>query len=141
MSKYDPLADHLRGSGEASVSMTFDEIEHIVGTKLPPSAFKHRAWWSNNPINSVITCAWLEAGYKTANVDMPGRKLVFRKSVSDDLLSETGDGQHAQEESQASETVCAGSFSRVFGALKGTVTIKAGTDLSSPVGEKWDATR
>ena len=141
MSKYGPLADHLRGSGQASLPMTFDKIEHIVGTKLPPSAFRHRAWWSNNPANSVITHAWLEAGYKTANVDMPGRKLVFRKSMPDTPLAETGDEQQAQEEFQAFEAARAGFFSRVFGALKGTVTITAGTDLTSPVGEEWDATR
>lgn len=138
MSKYEPLAVHLRGSGQASVSMTFDAIERIVGAKLPPSAYKYRAWWSNNPTNSVITHAWLDAGYKTANVDMPGRKLVFRKCLPDEPPTQTDDGGHVQD--NASESVFAG-FSRVFGALKGTVTIAPGTDLTSPVGEDWDATR
>ncbi len=32
-----------------------------------------------------------------------------------------------------------GSFSRIFGALKGTVTIAPGTDLTAPIGEEWDA--
>ena len=141
MSKYDHLAAHLRGSRQAFLPMTFDNIEHIVGTKLPPSAFKHRAWWSNNPNNSVITHAWLEAGYKTADVDMAGRKLVFRKSLPDEQSPGTGGGQPAQEESQASEDAGAGFYSRAFGALKGTVTITAGTSLTSPVGEEWDATR
>ena len=77
MSKYEPLTAHLRASGRASVPISFDGIERIVGVKLPPSAFKYRAWWSNNPTNSVITHAWLDAGYKTANVDMAGCKLVF----------------------------------------------------------------
>ena len=141
MSKYDPLATHLRGSGQAFLPMTFDNIEDIIGTKLPSSAFKHRAWWSNNPANSVITHAWLDAGYKTADVDMPRRKLVFRKSVQDEPSPGTSGGQQLQGKSRASEAASAGFYTRVFGALKGTVTITAGTSLTSPVGEVWDATR
>ena len=34
-----------------------------------------------------------------------------------------------------------GSFSRIFGALEGTVTIMPGTDLTAPTGEEWDAER
>ena len=90
MSKYGPLETHLRRSGQTSVPMTFGEIEHVIGAKLPPSAFKHRPWWSNNPSNSVITHAWLGAGYKTAEVDMTGRKLVFRKSAPVDMSGEIG---------------------------------------------------
>ena len=139
MSKYEPLAVHLRRSGQATVSMTFHAIERIVGTKLPPSAYKYRAWWSNNPTNSVITHAWLDAGYKTANVDMPGRKLVFRKCLPDEPLTGITDGRHVQD--NTSEAVATGVFSRIFGALKGTVMITPGTDLTSPVGEDWDAVR
>ena len=139
MSKYEPLAVHLRESDQASVSMTFATIERIVGAKLPQSAYKYRAWWSNNPTNSVITHAWLDAGYKTANVDMPGRKLVFRKFLPNEPSTEIGDERHVQ--GGASEAVATGFFSRVFGALKGTVTVAPGADLTSPVGEDWDAAR
>ena len=41
-------------------------------------------------------------------------------------------------EPAAADTV---SFSLVFGALKGTVTVKAGIDLTAPVEADWDATR
>lgn len=139
MSKYEPLTVHLRGSDQTSVTMTFAAIERIVGAKLPPSAYKYRAWWSNNPTNSVITHAWLDAGYKTANVDMPGRKLVFRKFLPDEPSTEIVDGRHVQD--NAAEAVAAWVFSRVFGALKGTVTVAPGTDLTSPIGEDWDAAR
>ena len=97
MSKYAPLAKHLRGSSQTTVGMTFDEIECILGTKLPPSAFKHRAWWSNNPTNSVITNAWLEAGYKTANVDMLDRTLEFRRFSSDAPSSGTSEPRLTQD--------------------------------------------
>lgn len=78
MSKYDPLGDHLRDSGQESVPMTFDEIEGIIA--LPPSAFEHRQWWENDLSHSQAR-AWRRAGYRTESVDMEGCKLVFRKST------------------------------------------------------------
>ena len=81
-SKYAPLESHLRDSGDTYIPMTFDEIEQVIGTSLPPAAFKHRALWSNNPGNWVMTKTWLGAGYQTERVDMEKRELVFRK-VSD----------------------------------------------------------
>ena len=62
MAKYEPLRVFLSHRAEDEVPMTFHEIEGLIGAPLPPVAFKHRAWWSNNPSNSVITSAWLEAG-------------------------------------------------------------------------------
>lgn len=81
-SKYAPLESHLRDSGKTYVPMTFDEIAQVIGVPLPDAAFRHRALWSNNPGNWVMTKAWLGAGYETERVNMEKRELVFRK-VSD----------------------------------------------------------
>ena len=140
MAKYAPLADYLRGSGQDSVAMTFSDIERIIGAELPQSAFTHRAWWSNNPTNNVMTHAWLEAGYTTANVDMAARTLVFRKSAPYGPAPEAG-GRVLRDEARAPAAADTVSFSLVFGALKGTVTIKPGTDLTAPVEADWDATQ
>ena len=86
MSKYARLTDHLRATGGADVRLTFEEIESIIGSDLPRSATLHRAWWSNNPTSSVMTKAWLAAGYKSAAVDMKNRQLLFRK-IPDELSS------------------------------------------------------
>ena len=139
--KYELLEAHLLECRESAVPMTFDEVEEIIGTGLPPSAFKHRSWWSNNPSNSVITHAWLSAGYKSAEVDMTGRKLVFRKSGPDRSPGKAGHPGAVREGSGAAEAQDGFDFSRVFGALKGTVTIKPGTDLTEPVGVDWEAER
>ena len=140
MSKYAPLADHLRASGREVLTMTFAEIEDVIGDDLPPSAFSHRAWWSNNPTNNVMTHAWLEAGYETANVDMKGCTLVFRKAAPDHPAPEAAVGV-LEDAAAAPAAADAGFFSRVFGALKGTVTIKPETDLTAPVETDWDAAR
>ena len=144
MSKYQPLTVHLRESGSSAVPMTFADIEHVIGTALPPSALKHRAYWSNNPTNSVLTRAWLAAGYASADVDMANRKLMFRKVASDEPHAGTRDGRYDQYGGggvPAAAEGHSGSFARVFGALKGTVTIAPGTDLTDPIGEDWDAAR
>ena len=130
-SKYAPLESHLRDSGRAHVPMTFDEIEHVIGVRLPAAAFKHRALWSNNPSNWVMTKAWLAAGYQTERVDMEKRKLVFRKAVPDALTPRAvGDSSTAEPR---------GSFVDILGVLKDTVTISPGTNLTDPINEDWNA--
>ena len=140
MTKYAPLATHLRNSGQETVSLTFEDIERIIGAELPSSASNYRAWWSNNPTNNVMTHSWLAAGYKTANVDMAGRTLEFRKYAQYGPAPEAG-GRAFRDEARAPDDADAGSFSFVFGALKGTVTIRPGTDLTAPAETEWDATR
>jgi len=121
MSKYDPLFDTLSASHTTIVPMTFDEIEKILGFELPPSKL-HRAWWSNNASNNVMTNSWLEAGYKTESVDIPGEKLVFRRKVND--------RQHKKSYT--------GNRSSLFGCMAGTVTIASGVDLTKPADPDWE---
>ena len=64
--------------------MTFEDIEEVIGATLPPSARKHRAWWSNNSTNSPMTLAWRAGGYESTSVDMANGKLVFRKVGPDE---------------------------------------------------------
>jgi hypothetical protein len=77
MSKYAALKSHLRQTGLAQVRMSFHEIEQVLGFALPSSAWRHRAWWSNNASNNVMTHAWLDAGYATEDVDMAGGQVTF----------------------------------------------------------------
>lgn len=137
MSKYASLTTHLSEKRQISIPMTFEKIEEVVGFELPPSAYNHRAWWSNNPTNNVMTHAWLKAGYKTASVDMEGQKLVFKKSGQIGPLPKAKGKKLAHDKSfDKAET---GLFLRISGVLKGTVTVSPGVDLTSPVGEQWDA--
>lgn len=124
-SKYAPLESHLRDSKQEHVPMTFQQIERVIGAPLPPSAFRDRAMWSNNPANWVMTQYWLAAAYKTEQVDMKNGRLVFRRTAP------------AAPPADAAR----GSFARSFGALKGTVTIAPGVDLTDPIDADWDAAR
>jgi hypothetical protein len=128
MGTYEPLGQFLRKQRTQEVPMTFREIERITGVKLPPKAQHHRAWWSNNPSNNVMTKVWLEAGYESAQVDMGARKLVFRRVVNvgetspSPPLAPTGKkpGRHP-----------------AFGALKGLIRVPPGVDLTEPADPDW----
>ena len=80
-SKYEPLKTFLSESGRPEIPMAFEEIEAIIGCKLPPKASGYPAWWSNNPSNNPMTRAWLAAGYKSGSVDTKNRKLIFRQQI------------------------------------------------------------
>lgn len=126
MGKYEPLGAFLRGQRAQEVPLTFNEIEKITGVKLPPKAQHHRAWWSNNPSNSVMTKVWLEAGYESTRVDMSARKLVFRRA------RKPGPG-----EAKLPPAPKKGERHPLFGALKGLVRIPPGVDLTEPADPDW----
>ena len=71
---------------------------------------------------------------------MAEKKLVFVKTAQYPPAPETG-GQMLRDMPAAPMAAEADSFSLVFGALKGTVTIKPGTDLTAPVEAEWEAAR
>ncbi|MBC6438045.1 MAG: hypothetical protein GDA52_07885 [Rhodobacteraceae bacterium] len=83
MSKYTPLADYLRNQTTQRLTLTFRQIEGILGCPLPPSAYKHRPWWANEAEgNHVQTAGWLAAGWQTADVDMRGQNVTFVRLIA-----------------------------------------------------------
>lgn len=130
MTKYEPLQEYLQSRGLDSIPMTFEQIEQLIGEKLPNSAFKHRPWWSNNPSNSVITKSWLSAGYKTSAVDMEKHKLTFKK-VSKPRSDLAKPGHTPPPSLRNVDTL--------LNAMKGTITISVDFDITSGTGENWNA--
>lgn len=121
MGKYEPLGDFLRAQKLDEIRMTFREIERAIGTTLPANAPKYAAWWSNNPSNNPMTKVWLDAGFRTEQVDLEGRKLVFRRV-----------GKSRVVEPPAPPDTRRGERHPMFGALKGLVVIPPGVDLTEP---------
>lgn len=78
MGRYDPLFGYLCRSPDDSVTMTFDEIEALVGP-LPLSATKYDAWWQNEAANSghPQAAAWLNAGRTVELADRAHRRVRF----------------------------------------------------------------
>ena len=131
MGKYDPLGTYLARLGEAEAPMTFRQIEALIDAPLPPAARRHRAWWSNNPDNSVITRVWRAAGFRAFQVDMTGGTLVFRR--------EPGAVAPDPAPTPADHRPQAGLLDRIRARLGGTVRTPYGVDLTEPTGEVWDA--
>jgi hypothetical protein len=128
MGKYAGLGAHLRTQSSSEVPMTFSQIEAVTGTPLPPKAQHQRAWWSNNPDNNVMTKVWLDAGFETAQVDVSGRKLVFRRVRPRGMADEAREYKHEE----LSETPKASRRSPLFGCMKGTFWIDPDWDLTKP---------
>jgi hypothetical protein len=126
MAKYDKLRTYLQAQPSDEVSMRFADIEHIIGAKLPPKAQFHRAWWSNSASNSVMTKAWLDAGFRSERVDMAGRKLVFRRVAQPATTNRPVSGMEdeAREFKPAeADTEKKPRRSPLFGCMKGTFTL------------------
>jgi hypothetical protein len=123
--KYKPLTDFLRRQPGAVIRMSFDEIEQVIGAKLPRSATHHRAWWSNNPENNVMTRAWKDAGFESEDVNMKRRLVAFRRV--------------GPEASRDAVSVNAVTTSRhpLIGWMKGTLTIGEGVDVTQPADPEW----
>ena len=97
MAKYDPLREHLERRSAARVSMTFQEIEQVLGSPLPRSARDHAAWWSNerSPTAHVQKLAWQAAGYDVESVDRAhGRVIFVRAGAPNSPLHASPVGQH-----------------------------------------------
>jgi DNA-binding XRE family transcriptional regulator len=80
-SKYRPLFDHLRRSGQDEVTLTFAKIGALLGSDLPGSARSSRGWWSNRSGGGLQAQAWMKAGYHVAELDLAQERVTFRKAV------------------------------------------------------------
>jgi hypothetical protein len=133
MGVYDPLRAYLSRHGGNLIPMSFAQVEAAAGHKLPRSAYTHRPWWANEERGHSHAKAWLSAGYETEQVDMQGKKLVFRRvsAGTPSGMSETPRG-FAQAEKKLGRHPA-------IGAMKGTFWIEPGYDLTRPMytDEEW----
>jgi hypothetical protein len=125
MGKYTRLGEFLRSQRSKEVPMTFAEIERVIGGKLPPNSPQYPAWWSNNPSNNVMTKVWLSAGFRTEQVDVKSRKVVFRRT------------EERGNEPSPLPPAKKGGRHPLFGALKGLTQVRPGVDLTEPADPDW----
>ncbi len=151
--KYHSLFEYLLFSGQGRLSMSFAEVESIIGASLPPSARKREEWWSNSPSGHSQARAWMRASYKASNVDLSGEKVVFSlegwpdgyRTVNLGSLS-PGSGQIGLGEMAQASYDGAGSAPTagqnldqaehpLFGIWEGKVTLVADHDYTKPAFE------
>lgn len=78
-SKYQPLLAYLRQSDQLQVTLTFTEIETLLGERLPPSARSKRGWWSNRSKGALQATAWMSAGFLVEALDLESEQVTFTK--------------------------------------------------------------
>jgi len=79
--KYDPLKKYLTALAVRDKTLSFLEIERILGFSLPRSAHEHEAWWSNptSPLSHPQAQAWLRAGWIVDKFDLRAQWVRFRR--------------------------------------------------------------
>ncbi len=80
MSRYAALTDHLSTLDADAITLSFDEIDELVGG-LPPSARKHASWWANSNKPSGQSRHWMSVG-RRASPDMDQFLVTFRLAES-----------------------------------------------------------
>lgn len=74
--KYYLLEKYLGGQFAPEITLTFSEVEKIIGEPLPASAYKCPAWWANGGHSQAD--AWLNVGFKVGELNL-GKSVVFVK--------------------------------------------------------------
>jgi hypothetical protein len=83
-SKYQPLADFLAASAISEHTLTFRQIELILGSSLPDTAThppdKHQ-WWANDRTHSQAR-AWLGVGWQRGRLDPAAGIVTFVRGAA-----------------------------------------------------------
>jgi len=80
MSKYQPLYNFLAKTKRIPMTMSFQQIELLLGFSLPVTARKRNQWWANeiNQNTTHVQCrAWRNAGFVVRNLDLAAQSLDF----------------------------------------------------------------
>ena len=78
--KYRGLAEYLLESKQTKVTLSYPQIERILGFPLPDTAknFKH-SYWANTKTHSYAS-SWMAVGYKV-RVDTESDTITFIKNL------------------------------------------------------------
>jgi hypothetical protein len=157
MGKYTALEAFLLAQKKPVIPTTFAQIESVVGHPLPASA-KYPAWWSNNPSNNSMTKVWRRAGFRTEQVDVVQKTLVFRHCPSSAPEPPMSEEQQARRHENLMARIrnnkadrpapvkngfteggrpFSASHHPLRGALKGILRLVGGTDLTKPADPEW----
>lgn len=80
MTKYEALGYYLNHTDALQVTLSFKDIERIIGFNLPANAKSHREWWANKHIANSRQCdSWLGVGWQVFHVDLRRQDVTFIK--------------------------------------------------------------
>ncbi|MFP6585333.1 MAG: hypothetical protein VB584_01375, partial [Candidatus Nitrosopelagicus sp.] len=62
------------------VNCSFEQIEKITKCKLPDSAYKYAAWWSNSTSHTLMRYV-LKMGWESKNLDLQNKTITFCERI------------------------------------------------------------
>jgi hypothetical protein len=77
--KFYPLAEHFRQKSEAVFTLTFTDIERIIGQPLCGSALKTKQYWQRRGDKNISFC-WLSNGYAIRSLRLDKSRIVFERN-------------------------------------------------------------
>lgn len=77
--KFVQLKNHLLSVSSDELTLSFADIESIIGSKLCESAYKYSAYWHISPTHTMPNTI-LEAGYRIVKVNIKEQLLTLHKA-------------------------------------------------------------
>ncbi|MBI3738176.1 MAG: hypothetical protein HY258_03925 [Chloroflexi bacterium] len=80
LGKYTPFEKYLYDLPKSTreIRLSFEQIEKILKSKLPSSAYEDRRWWDHETEgNHRSKRAWVNAGWKIASLDVKKKWVKF----------------------------------------------------------------
>jgi hypothetical protein len=78
--KYTLLEHYLRGlpANQKEVTLRFEQVETILKSKLPSSAYEDNRWWKHETEgNHVNKRAWSTAGWRIESLEVNEKRVKF----------------------------------------------------------------
>ena len=91
----------LKKQDSKEVNCSFEQIEKIIEAKLPDSAYKYAAWWSNSTTHTLMRYV-LKMGWESKNLDLQNKTITFYERIPPSLLLQMERTGHMQIESKKS---------------------------------------
>jgi hypothetical protein len=79
-SRYQDLADWLTAQPGSLVTLTFTEVEAIVGARLPATARLERGWWTSLDDRHQYVQRWRARGWEVRTFDRRRRTVTFTRA-------------------------------------------------------------
>lgn len=84
--KYIPLAAYFEAATKDKITLTFSEIETIMGQPLPNASYLNVSWWKKTKPPLKHFTAWTTFGYSVTEIKL-GYYVTFEKPTTDSTSS------------------------------------------------------
>lgn len=76
--KFSEIKKYLESCGKSKISLTFAEVENIIGTELCRSAYTYLVYWKPSKTHTMANTI-VAAGYEVISVDLTSKKIDLEK--------------------------------------------------------------